>query len=65
MLRDRRELVEQELKLAKEKAAKYYLSIVDNGDNPLDKHYELLRTRVQDLQFDFDMLNELISQGRE
>jgi hypothetical protein len=65
MLRDRRVLVEQELKLAKENAAKYYLGIVASGDNPLDEHYESLRTRVQDLQFDFDMLNELISQGRE
>lgn len=65
MLRDRRVLVERELQLAKENAARHYLSIVAGGDNPLDEHYESLRTRVQDLQFDLDMLNELISQGRE
>ena len=63
MLRDRRELVEQELKLAKEKAAKYYLMIVTSGDDSLSEQYRSLRTNAENLQFDLDMLNELISQG--
>jgi hypothetical protein len=63
MLRDRRVLVEQELKLAKEKAAKYYLMIVTSSDDSLSEQYRLLRTNAENLQFDLDMLNELISQG--
>ena len=63
MLRDRRVLVEQELKLAKEKAAKYYLMVVTSGDDSLNEPYQLLRTNAENLQFDLDMLNELISQG--
>jgi hypothetical protein len=65
MLRDRRVLVERDLKLAKEKAAKYYLMIVISGDNSLNEQYRSLRTNAENLQFDLDMINELISQGHQ
>ena len=63
MLRDRRVLLEQELKLAKEKAAKYYLLTVTTGDESLIEQYQTLRSRAESLQFDLDMLNQLISEG--
>jgi hypothetical protein len=63
MLRDRRVLLEQELTFAKEYAARYYLMIVTTGDESLSEQYQTLRTRVEQLQFDLDMLNQLISEG--
>lgn len=65
MLRDRRVLLERELKLAKDAAAKCYLATVTAGGNLLDQQYELLRSRVEQIQFDLDMLNQLISEGHE
>ena len=65
MLRDRRVLVEQELKLAKADAARCYLLIVAIGDALLNDQYQLLKTRVEQLQFDLNMLNQLISEGHE
>jgi hypothetical protein len=63
MLRDRRVLLEQELTFEKEYAARYYLMIVTTGDESLSEQYQTLRTRVEQLQFDLDMLNQLISEG--
>ena len=65
MLRDRRVLLEQELKLAKADAAKCYLLIVAIGDTLLNEQYQSLKTRVEQLQFDLDMLNQLILEGHE
>lgn len=65
MLRDRRVLLEQELTLAKADAAKCYLTIVTTGGNLLDEQYESLRSRVEQLQFDLNMLNQLILEGHE
>lgn len=67
MLRDRRVLIENELKLAKENAAKYYLTIVTGRASPLSEqyYYKSLKARVEDLQFDLAMLNELIEKGHE
>ena len=65
MLRDRRVLLEQELTLAKADAARCYLTRVTTEGDLLDEQYKLLKTRVEQLQFDLDMLNQLISEGNE
>jgi hypothetical protein len=63
MLKDRRELLEHDLKIAQEQAAKMYLEIVVTKTVGLDHEYHLLRDRVSSLQFDLDLVNKLIDQG--
>lgn len=66
MLRERRELVERELRRLHSVAANMYLSIVisNNGDeNNLE--YQQIRESIADLVFELNMINELIDQGKE
>lgn len=66
MLRDRRVLLEQEIKEVKEDAARCYLEIVTSGEVfPLPQKYQLLKSKVEELQFDLVMVNQLIEQGHE
>lgn len=72
MLKDRRALLERELKIAQDQAAHMYLNIVTNNTDTRAKTYETLqvnesyekmRNRINVLQFDLDLVNRLISQG--
>ena len=63
MLRDRRVLIEQEIKKFQAEAANMYLSIVVGGDNLDNKEYQQLKETIASLEFDLEMVNQLISEG--
>ena len=63
MLRDRRVLIEQEIKKLQAEAANMYLSIVVGGDNLDNKEYQQLKETIGRLEFDLEMINQLISEG--
>lgn len=65
MLRDRRALLEHDLKIVQDQAANMYLSIAVGGDNTHNAEYQALRDRVSTLQFDLGIVNQLIQQGHE
>ena len=65
MLKDRRLLLENDLKIATDQAAHRYLSIVLSGDSRDLVAYQALRDRVTSLQFDLDIVNKLIDQGAD
>lgn len=65
MLKDRRALLEQEIKKANAEAANMYLSIVIGGGDVHDKNYHALREKITNLNFDLAMINKLISEGQE
>lgn len=65
MLKDRRALLEQEIRKAHEQASNMYLSIVISGDNIHSKDYQKLKEHVTDLQFDLDIVNQLIFKGHD
>ena len=63
MLKDRRLLLEQELRKAHEAAANMYLSIVVSNSDLHNEEYQKLKDHITDLQFDLDMVNQLIYKG--
>jgi hypothetical protein len=65
MLRDRRVLIEQEIKKFQAEAANMYLSIVVGGDNLDNKEYQQLKETISRLEFDLEMINQLIGEGHE
>lgn len=65
MLKDRRVLLEHDLKIAQDEAAHMYLDIVVKGDAKDLIAYQLLRDKVTNLQFDLNIVNNLIEQGAE
>jgi hypothetical protein len=66
MLKDRRLLLEQEIKKAHAEAANMYLSIVVSNHAEISSpEYQVLRDRIVNLQFDLNMVNQLIYQGHE
>lgn len=65
MLRDRRELLEREIRKSHDDAANMYLSIVVGGGDVHSKEYQNLKMHITDLQFELDMVNRLIYKGHE
>jgi hypothetical protein len=66
MLKDRRILIEQELAKTQAEAAKLYLNIVvGHYDDVHSPEYQLLKNRIMNLQFDLNMINQLIDKGHE
>ena len=63
MLRDRRVLIEQEIKKLQVEAANMYLSIVVGGDNLDNQEYQQLKETISKLEFDLEMINRLIGEG--
>jgi len=63
MLRDRKVLLEQEIKKAHGEAANMYLSIVVGGNNTQDKEYQDLKDKISNLNFDLNIVNKLIEDG--
>jgi len=65
MLKDRRVLLEQEIKKSHDEAASMYLSIVTSNSIVHNKKYHDLKDRIASLTFDLNIVNQLIYQGHE
>jgi len=65
MLKDRRVLLERDVKTAHERAAQMYLDIVLHDSKGHDEEYQQLRDRISKLEFDLNVVNQLIHKGHE
>jgi hypothetical protein len=65
MLKDRRVLLEKELTKAHEQAAKLYLDIVTHDGDVSSPEYYALKDKINSLQFDLNIVNQLIYKGHE
>jgi len=66
MLKDRRVLIEHELKIAHDQAAEMYLNIVVVADGDVhSEEYQQMRDRISKLEFDLNIVNQLIHKGHE
>jgi len=63
MLKDRRVLLEQEIKKAHAEAAAMYLDIVTHGGDVHSTEYQSLRDKIIKLEFDLNVVNQLIHKG--
>ena len=63
MLRDRRVLLEHDLKIAHDQAAQMYLDIVVNNGDVHSEEYQQMRDRISKLEFDLNIVNQLIHKG--
>lgn len=64
MLKDRRVLIEKELKKAHQEAAQMYLNIVVSESLGDTVEYEAMRDKISRLEFDLNIVNQLIINGR-
>jgi len=65
MLKDRRVLLEQELTQAHAEAAMLYLDIVTHDGDVADVKYQALKEKILNLQFDLNVVNQLIHKGHK
>jgi hypothetical protein len=65
MLKDRKALLEQEIRKSHDAAANMYLSIVVSAGDVHSKEYQDLKQHITDLQFDLNMVNQLLSKGHQ
>ena len=65
MLKDRRVLLEHDLKIAHDRAAEMYLDIVVNNGDVHSEEYQQMRDQISKLEFDLNMVNQLINKGHE
>lgn len=65
MLRDRKALLEHEIKKAHSEAANMYLSIAISGGDVHSKEYQDLKEKISSLNFDLNIVNQLIAQGQK
>jgi hypothetical protein len=65
MLRDRKALLEQEIKKAHAEAASMYLSLAVGGGNVHSKEYQDLKEKISTMNFDLNVINQLITQGHK
>ncbi len=65
MLKDRRLLLEQEIKKAHDEAAAMYLDIVTHDLDTHNDTYESIKDKIARLEFDLNMVNQLIHKGHE
>ena len=63
MLKDRRVLLEHYLKIAHDRAAEMYLDIVVNNGDVHSEEYQQMRDRISKLEFDLNIVNQLIHKG--
>jgi hypothetical protein len=63
MLKDRRVLLEHDLKIAHDQAAEMYLDIVVNNGDVHSEKYQQMRDRISKLEFDLNIVNQLIHKG--
>ena len=65
MLRDRKALMEHELKKAQTEAANMYLSLAIGGGDVHSKEYQDLKEKISNLNFDLQIINTLLAQGHQ
>ena len=65
MLKDRRVLLEHYLKEAHDRASNMYLDIVTNDGDVHSIEYQQARDQISKLEFDLNMVNQLIRKGHE
>ena len=65
MLKDRRVLLEQEIAKAHDEAATIYLDIVTHDGDVHSTQYQSLKNKIMNLQFDLDIVNQLIHKGHK
>ena len=65
MLKDRRVLLEHDLKIAHDRAAEMYLDIVVTDGDVHSEEYQQMRDRISKLEFDLNIVNQLIHKGHE
>lgn len=65
MLKDRRLLLEQEINKAHTVAAAMYLDIVIHGLDVHNDTYKSIRDKIVRLEFDLNMVNQLIHKGHK
>ena len=63
MLVERRELLEKEVQRAHDEAAKMYWNIVIAESSGDTKQYEAMRAKIAALEFDLNIVNQLIAKG--
>ena len=63
MLKDRRVLLEHDIKTAHDRAAEMYLNIVTNDGDVHSKEYQQMQDKISKLEFDLNMVNQLIHKG--
>ena len=63
MLKDRRVLLEHDLKIAHNQASEMYLDIVVNNGDVHSEEYQQMRDRINKLEFDLNIVNQLIHKG--
>ena len=65
MLKDRRVLLEGEIIKLHQQAAAMYLNLVKNNSDLLNPEYQELKERISNLQFDLNIVKQLIYKGHE
>jgi hypothetical protein len=65
MLKDRRVLLEQEITKAHDEAATMYLDIVTHDKDVHNPDYQHLKDKIMNLQFDLNVVNQLIHKGHK
>ena len=65
MLKDRRVLLERDIKTAHDRASTMYLDIVVNNGDVHSIEYQQARDQISKLEFDLNMVNQLIHKGHE
>jgi hypothetical protein len=65
MLKDRQVLLEHDIKKAHDKAAAIYLDIVTNDGDVHSLEYQHLKDKITSLQFDLNVVNQLIHKGHK
>ena len=63
MLKDRRVLLEHDLKIAHDQAAHMYLDIVTHNKDVHSEEYQKIRDQINKLEFDLNVVNQLIHKG--
>jgi len=65
MLADRKELLEHDIRKLHAEAAAMYFNIVIKGDTTHDVEYQSLKDKINSLEFDLNIVNQLIKQGKK
>lgn len=65
MLKERRELLEHEIRKIHEQASHLYLDIVTKGGDVKSLEYQQLKDRIHDLKFEYEMVQTLIQNKQE
>ena len=65
MLKDRRVLLERDIKTAHDRASTMYLDIVVTHKDVHSEEYQQARDQISKLEFDLNMVNQLIHKGHE